>query len=159
MDSVQIQFLGALGDAHLVSVGAGLSLHTLLKVGLRIPYHIAQQLGELGGMFGLLERIALESLGHFGITLAVGLARHCQIHAHLAALAVEVCVQVLYHLLVATLGHAHLMLGDELKQSFRVKFFELALGCAADRAFLRSFRTLVDVTAYHADKFLVHNRS
>ena len=83
MDGVEVLLLGIAGDAHLVFASASLSVHALLKVGLGVPHHITEQLGELSGVFGLFPSITFESLSDFRIAFAVGLTAHRQIHAHL----------------------------------------------------------------------------
>ena len=75
-------------------------------------------------MFGFFESVALEGFGDFGIAFAVGLARHCQVHAYFGAFAVEVGLEVLDHLGVAAFGHAELMLCYELESLFGIEFFE-----------------------------------
>ena len=82
VDGVEVELFCTSGNTHLVLVGAGLGCHTLLKVGLGVPYHIAKELGEFGSVLCFLEGVALESLGDFRIALAVGLTRHGEIHAH-----------------------------------------------------------------------------
>ncbi len=88
---------------------------------------------------------------------AVGLARHGQIHAYFGAFAVEVCVQVGYHLGVGVLGHSDLVLGDKLEGLIGCEFLEFAFGSAAEGALFGCFVAFVDVAAYCADKFLFHN--
>ena len=99
VDSVKAGNLGILGNAELVLTGTSLGGSTLLQIGLRVPYALAQQLGKLSCMLSLLKSVALESLGNLRIALTVSLTRHGQIHTHLAALAVEVVAQVVNHLL------------------------------------------------------------
>ncbi len=55
--------------------------------------HLAEQLGEARSVVGFLKGDALVGFGDFGIALAVGRAGHGQVHAHFAALAVEVHAQ------------------------------------------------------------------
>ena len=157
VDGVEVQLLGALGDAGLVLTGAALGVHTLLEVGLRVPYHIAEQFGELRSVLGLFPGIALEGLGYFGITLAVGLAAHGQIHAHLGALAHEVVVEVFDHFLVAALGHADFVLGHEGETALLGEFLELGGGNAAHGALFGCVVAFVNVTANGADEFLFHD--
>ncbi len=150
------EFLGTLCDAHLVGIGTCLGSHTLFKVGLGIPYHLTEKFGKLCSMLGFLKSITLESLGYFGITLTVGLTRHCKIHTHLGALAVEVSGKVLDHLVVRTLGCTDFMLGYKLEKSGFVEFLELAAGSAALGALFRSFITFMNITAHGTNKFLFH---
>ena len=59
VDGVEVELLGACCDAHLVLVGAGLCGHTLFKVGLGVPYMLAEEFGKLGGVLGFLVCVAL----------------------------------------------------------------------------------------------------
>src|SRR5699024_8176774 len=112
MDSVQVQLLGQSSQLHLAVAGAVLSVHTHLQVGLGgIGQNLAQQLGELGSMLGLLEGVALPGLGDLGVTLAVSPAAHGQVHTSLGALAVEVLAQALDDLGRSVLSDADHMLG------------------------------------------------
>ena len=67
---VEVLLLGQTRQAHLVLAGAALGVHALLEVGLGVPDDLADQLGELRGVLGLLPCVALVSLGNLGITLA-----------------------------------------------------------------------------------------
>ncbi len=156
MDSVEVKFLGAACYAHLVFVGTCLGSHTLLKVGLGIPDYLTEKFGKLGSMLSFFPSVALESLCDFGISLAVGLTRHSEIHAHFAALTVEVCGKVLDHLLVAALCYTYFVFGYKCKGGSLVKFFKLAAGCAAYGALFGSFITFMNVTTHCANKFLFH---
>lgn len=151
VDGVEVGLLGVDGDAHLVGVGAGLCHHALLKVGLGVPYHVAEELGKLGSMLSLFPSVALEGLSDFGIALAVGLARHGQVHAHFGTFAEEVVVEVFDHLLAGAFGNADLMLGDELELFAVVNFFEFAAGSAAQRALFGCLVTFVNIATYGAD--------
>ena len=156
VDGVEVEFFGAACDAHLVFVGTGLGLHALEKVGLGVPNTFAEEFGKFGGVFSFLESVALESLGDFGIALAVGLTGHGEIHSHFAALAVEMGGKVSNHLVVGAFGHANFMFGNESECSLFVEFFERALGSLADGALFRCFVAFVNVAAHGADKFLFH---
>ena len=68
VDGIEVLGLGELGDAELVLTCASLGCHAFLKVGLGIPNYLTQELGELGGMLGLLKGVALEGLGYLGLT-------------------------------------------------------------------------------------------
>ena len=158
MDGVEVEFLGAACDAHLVFVGTGLGEHTLVEVSLGIPYTFAEKFGKLGCMLGFLESVAAESLGDFGISFTIGLTRHREIHAYFATFAIEVGCEVGDHLSVGSLGNAYFVLGDELEFCVIVYFLEGTFGSMADRAFFGGFRTFVYITADCADKFLFHNK-
>ena len=69
---VEVLLLGHAGQTHLVFARAALGVHALFEVGLGVPYHFADQLGELRSVLGLFPCVTLVSLGDFGITLAVG---------------------------------------------------------------------------------------
>ena len=134
VDSVEILLFGAAGNAHLVGVGTGFGCHALFEVGLGVPDAFAKEFGEFCGVLGLFESIALEGLGDFGITFAVGLTRHSQIHADFAAFAVEMGCQVSDHFGIGAFGNTDFMLGDERKFFSLVEFFEFRSGSAADGA-------------------------
>ncbi len=107
-------------------------------------------------MFGFFESVALEGFGDFGISFAVGLARHCQVHAHFAAFAVEVCGEVVDHFFIAAFGNTDFVFGNELEVGGGVEFFEFAAGSTADGALFGSFVAFVHVAANDADEFLFH---
>ena len=104
VDGIETGSLGVLGNTELILASTCLGSSTLLKVGLGVPYNLAQQFSETRGVVGLLESIALEGLGNLGITLTIGLTSHSQIHTNLAALTIEMGTQVVNHLLADTLG-------------------------------------------------------
>ena len=155
MDSVEVELFRTLSNTQFVLASASLSHHTLLKVGLGVPYYIAQQLSELCAVLSLLKRIALESLCHLGIALAVCLTRHCQVHTYLSSLAHEVRVQVFLHLCVGIFGYADYVLASECQACVLVNglpgYYLFAL-----RATLRCLCALKDESANRANKFLVH---
>ena len=101
VDSVKTGSLGVLCDAELVLASADLCCDACLKVRLRVAQNVAEELSELACVLCLLESIALVSLCNFRIALTVCLARHGEIHSDLCAFAVEMCVQILDHLLVS----------------------------------------------------------
>ena len=107
-------------------------------------------------MLCLLKSVALESLGNLGIALAVGLARHGQIHAYLTALALEMGIEISNHLLIATLGNAQSMLCSIVDGVF-LEFLKLGCGHAALRATLGSGGSFVYIAAHGTNKFLVHS--
>ena len=157
VDGIQVQGLGTCGDALLVFASAAFGSHALFQVRLRIPYAVAQQFGELGGVFSLFPSVTLVCLGDFGITLAVGLTAHGQIHADFGAFAHEVVVQVLDHFVIAALGYAdHVFIG-KYQRTIRGLFFnfhKLAGRSLAEGALLGSGITFVNVTAYCTSEFL-----
>ena len=101
VDSVETCCLGVLCDTELVLASANLSCYACLKVRLCVAEDIAKELCKLACMLCLLECITLVCLCNLWITLTVSLARHGEIHTNLCTLTVEMCVEVLYHLLVS----------------------------------------------------------
>jgi hypothetical protein len=111
-------------------------------------------------MICLLESIALESLGNLGIALAISLTSHSKILAYLAALAVEVCTQVVNHLLANTLG---LAVANAMNSSIGgltlvLQLRELRSRSLTDGALLRSSIAFIDISTNGADKLFLHNR-
>ena len=100
--SVELLCLG--GDALLVGAGVGLGVHSLLEVGLGVPYHLSEELCELSCVVGLLVGDAAVSLGDLGISLPVGLTAHRDVHTYFRAFACEVCLQAFPYFLVAALA-------------------------------------------------------
>ena len=103
VNSVEASFLSIYSDAEFVLACSSLSSGTFLKIGLGIPDTLTEQFCKLSSMLSLFESITLESLGNLGISLAVSLARHGQIHTYLTALTIEVIAKVLNHLLAYAL--------------------------------------------------------
>jgi hypothetical protein len=66
-----------------------------------------------------------------------------------------VVVEILDHLLVAALGYADFVLSYEVQVAL-IEFLKLRGGDATHGALLGSVVTFVDITAYGADKFLLH---
>ena len=114
VDGVIAQLLGLGGNGQFAFAGAGFGLVALLEVGLGVPHHLADELGELGGVLGLFESVALEGLGNFRIAFALGLAAHRKVHAHFGAFGLEVMLQAGPYLRVAALGYAQYMLTGPL---------------------------------------------
>ena len=63
-------------------------------------------------------------------------------------------VEVFDHFFAGAFCHTYFVFGHECELCLGVKFFEFALGRAADRAFFGSFSSFVYVAADYADKFL-----
>ena len=156
VDGIQIGSLGSLGNVQFASSGATFSLGTLLQVGLGVPYHVTNQLAELGSMLGLFQCIATECLTDFRITLAVCLTGHSQIHTHLGAFALKMGLQASHNLLRAALGYTNLMLAYEI-QCLIGHFLELAGRSLTLRAVGRCLFALIDITTYGTYKFFLHN--
>ena len=157
VDGIEVEFLGALGDAGFVFAGTGFSVHALFEVGLGVPNAVAEEFGKLGSVFSLFPSITLESFGYFGIAFAVGLAAHGEVHTHFGAFAVEMSVEILYHFFVAAFGYADFVLSHERETAFFRKFFELGSRNATHRAFFGSVFAFVNVTTNGANEFLFHN--
>ena len=156
VDSVEVEFLGAFGDTVLVFASTTFSVHALLEVGLGVPNAVAEEFSKLSSVLCLFPSVTLESLSHFGITFAVSLTAHGQIHTYFCAFAHEVVVEVLNHFIVATFGNAESVLCYEVEATLFGQFLKLAGGNFAHGALLRGFGTFVDITTDGADKFLVH---
>ena len=170
MDGVEAVLLCARGKLELALGGAELAVdapgEVVLGGGLHVRLELgAQQLGELGGVLGLLVCSLLPVEADLGITLAVSDASHAQVHADLGALAGEVGLQLLEDVglvLVRDLGvvldglvvDAVLVLGGE--GELALDLLERAGRSVADRALRRRLGALVDVTADLANP-LVHN--
>ena len=72
MDGVQVELLGQLGQLGLAGGGAVLGLDAHLEVLLGgVGHDLAEELGELGGVLGLLVGGLLPVQADLGITLAV----------------------------------------------------------------------------------------
>jgi hypothetical protein len=103
----------------------------------------------------LLPSITLESLGDLGITLAISLAAHRQIHTNLGALTHKVILQTLDNLFVNTLSNANHVLVNKLKIAFLLyELNELICANLAKGALLGSCITFVNITAYGTFPFL-----
>ena len=115
VDGVQTVLLGAGGQVKLALGGAELAVNApgqiVLGGGLHVGLQIlAQDLGELGGVLGFLVGGLLPVQADLGVALPVGNAGHAQIHADLAALALEVGHQLLEDVLLVFLGDVGVVL-------------------------------------------------
>ena len=156
---VQVLLLGQTGQTHLVLAGTALGVHALVEVGLGVPNHLADQLGELRSVLGLLPGVALVGLGNLGIALAVGLTAHGQIHTHLGTFAHEVILQTLPEFLVGALAVTDLVNGHEIEAVLLDDLDELVLAYLAHGALLGCLGTFVNVPAYGTTPFLLHSFS
>ena len=147
VDSVEAFSLCALSDFHLASGSAALSFCTLLKVGLGVPYAFADEFSETACMVSFLKSIALESLSDFGIAFAIGLASHCEVHAHFGAFAFEVSLQAHHDVFGATLSYADHVLCYIYFFSVLSYFFKLACWSLALGAEFGSGITFVNISA------------
>ena len=136
---------------------SALAPDSLFEVGLGVPNAFAKEFGKFRSVFGFLKCVTLEGFSDFGVTFAVGLAGHGEVHTYFAAFAVEVCGEVGYHFVVATFCHADFVFGDKFECVAFVKFFEFACRCAAKGTFFRCVFAFMYVAAYCADEFLLHD--
>ena len=83
MDSIEVLLLSESCDPHLVLACSLLSKHSLLNVGLGVPYALSEELSELSCMLSLLPCISLECLSDLRITLSVCLTAHSEVHSYL----------------------------------------------------------------------------
>ena len=159
VDGIETGSLGVLGNTELILASTSLGSSTLLKIGLGVPYNLAQQLSETRGVVGLLEGIALEGLGNLGITLTVSLTSHCQIHTNLTTLTIKVCTQVVDHFLTNSLGLAvtNLMNGSISHISIILQFRELRGWSLTDRTLLGGILAFIDISTNGANKLFLHN--
>ena len=98
VDSIEASLFGSHGNTVFLFTGTCFGCRTLLKIGLSVEHALAEEFSETTGMVGLFKTIATEGFSDLRIALAVSLAGHSQIHTYLAALTIEVCTQVVNHL-------------------------------------------------------------
>ena len=121
---------------------------------------LAQKLGKLCSVLGLLKAGLLPVQADLGIALAVRDARHCKVHADLGALALEVCSQALDDLIAHLFGNIRAELLADADNMLRcpahafLLLDELGTGNLALGAELRGSISLVNITAYGANPFL-----
>ena len=156
VDGVVAQFLGFGGDGELAFAGAGLGLSPLFEVGLGIPYYLSEELGEFGGVLSLFECVALEGGGNAGVSLAVCLTGHCQVHSNFRALAVEVVAQALHYLFIFNYTVLEVVLAGE-SGVLRFNFYEFFFFGAALGAELRRVLSFIYIAANQTSEFLFHN--
>ena len=157
MDSVKVQLLSQRSDTLLILACTSLSLHTLLQVGLCVPNNLTDQLSELSGVLSLLPSVTLESISYLGITLAICLTAHRQVHTYLSTLAHEVSLQAIPYLFVATFRYAQNVLVNELQSALCLnELFELLFRLFTLRASFGCLISFVYITTYCANPFLFH---
>jgi hypothetical protein len=170
VDGVEAVLLRAQGEVKLAARGAELAVDAPLEVVLRACRHVrlelaAKELCELCSMLSLFIGGLLPIQADLGIALAVRNARHAEVHADFAALAVEVGHQLVKDILLVLFGdvrvvlhglavNAELVLGSELELTLDL-FEHIALG-VAHGALRRSLGAFIDITANLA-KPLFHN--
>lgn len=157
VDSIQVQFLSTLSNTGLVSASTAFSVHTLFEVGLRIPNHVTEQFSKLSSVFSFFPCVTLESFSNFGITFAVCLTAHSQVHTNFGAFAREVCIEVLNHFFVAAFSHTYFVFSYEVQTLALNEFFEFRGRNATLRTFFGSVFTFVYIAANGANEFLFHN--
>ena len=155
MDSIVTEFLGALCKSKLTlscsRFGSNAKFQVLLGVGID---DFAQEFCKLGSMFSFFESDALVSFSHFRESFAVRLTAHRKVHAHFGTFTREIFTEALHHFGIQALSDTDLVFvsPDNLPCSRRFHLFEeLALRSMALRAFFRSFRTHVNITANFAN--------
>ncbi len=155
VDGVVAEFLGTLGESKLAFGSTCFGGNTKFQVlfGIRID-HFAQKFSELGSVFSFFESDALVSFSNFRESFAVCLTAHRKVHAHFGTFSRKVLAESLHHFGIQALSDTDFVFvsPDNLpcRRLFDL-FEELALRCMALRAFIRSFRTHVDVTANFAN--------
>ena len=154
---IVVELLCPLCNSKLALAGSGLSLYSLLKIGLGVPDNVTEKLCELGSVLGLLESISLESLCNFRITFAVSLTAHCQIHADLTALTVEVSLKTFMNLFVAVLGNTDDVLAGPALRAFFLELSEFVSLCMTYRTFCRRVLTFIYISADKTSEFLLHD--
>ncbi len=83
VDGVEVLLLCEGCDSLLVLACALLGEHSLLNVGLGVPYALAEELSELCCVLSLFPCVSLECLCDFMLALPVCLAAHREVHAYL----------------------------------------------------------------------------
>ena len=156
VDGVVAQLLSFCGYCKLALAGAGLSLSPFLEVGLGVPYDLSKEFGEFCCVLSLFECVALEGDGYSGVSLAVCLTGHCQVHSYFRALCVEIVMEGLHYLFIFYYTVLEVVLTGE-SDVLIFNFYEFFFLGAALGAELRSFLSLIYVTADQTSEFLFHN--
>lgn len=140
-------------DSHFVFAGSGFGVHAFFEVCFGVPDDVSEEFGEFGAVFGFFEGVAFECFGDFGVSFAVGLAAHCDVHSDFGCFAEEVCVEVFDHFVACAFCFADFVFGDELECVGFNEFFEFFFRLFALRAEFGGFVSFVYVAAYGADEF------
>ena len=156
VDGIKILSLGKFCNTELVLAGTALSFHSLLYVGLGVPYALAEEFSKFCSVLSLLESISLESLCNFRITFAVCLTAHCDIHTDFGALSVEVCVKALKYFRVNTLCNSEFVFGCPNHSLIFLHFHKFVAFCVAKRTLCRSLCSFINISAYETSEFLFH---
>ena len=173
VDGIQTVALGAGSQVELALGSAELAVNTPCQILPGGSGHVglqsgAQQLGKLSGVLSLFVSGLLPVQADLGVAFAVGDPGHAQVHTDLAALAVEVGLQLLQDISlvlsgdVGVVGNGLLIDAQLVLSGQLVILHDLELGTVhlADGALevLRHGFAFVDITANGADK-LLHNKS
>ena len=164
VDGVEIVLLRELRELKLAGGRAVLGVNAHFEILLRGRGHdLAEELGELRGVLGLFQTGLFPVHADLRIALAVRNARHGQIHADLAALALKVGAQTgddLFLHLGGNIRAEHLADADDVLRRpgllLRLQR-ELAAGDMAHRALRRGRIAFMNVTANRANP-LFHNK-
>ena len=155
MDCVKVQCFRSLRQIRLACGSAILSIHPQLEILLGgVCYHLTEQFSESGCMVSFLESCLTIVHTDLRIAFAHRDTAHCQIHANLRALAIEVCTKIFLDVIRYIGRNTDNMLRCPCHLLFL--FSELGSRSAADRALLRCSLTLINITAYIAYP-LCHN--
>src|SRR5574344_2184361 len=153
VNGIVTELLRTLRNLKLGCAGALFGRGTHLDVLLGgIRHDLSEELGELRGVLGLLERVALARLRDLRIALALCLAGHCEVHADFAALAVEVVLETLCDFRVLDLAVAdHVLAGPGHIADLEFLALELGTRNAALGALLGSRFSFIHIPAHRAD--------
>ena len=164
VNGVEVVLLRELRKLELAGGRAVLGVNAHFEILLRGSRHdLAEELGKLRGVLGLLQGGLLPVHADLRIALAVRDAPHGQIHADLAALALKVGAQPgddLFLHFLRNVRAEHLADADDVLRRpgllLRLQR-ELAAGDMAHRAFLRRRIAFMNITANRANP-LFHNK-
>ena len=147
VNSIEVKLFRTFSNSEFIGTCTRLSIHTFFEVGLCVPNNVTKKFGKLGSMLSLFPCIAFESLGYFGITLAVGLTAHCKIHTNFGTLTHKMSIEVFNHLVVTTLCYTDNVLLNKFQLTF-YKFVELIGRNSTLRASFGSCITFMNITTY-----------
>ena len=167
VDGIEAVLLRAGGEVKLALNCAVLAVDAPGEVLLRGVGHIglelgAEELGKFGGVLGLLIGGLLPVEADLGIALAVGDARHAEVHTDLGALAGEVRLELLENVCLVGVGDIGVILYGLVVDAVLVGGGELYLALylgeagAGDLAYgaeLGGSVALVDIAANGAEPF------
>ena len=159
VDGIESSGLGILGNAELIFASTSLSSSTLLEVSLGVPYTLTKQFCKTTGMVSLLKGITLEGFCYLGITLAISLTGHGQIHTDFTTLTVKMIAEILNHFFADTLGLAITNAMNSSISGLAIIFQLRELRCRSltDRTLLGCLSAFVDISTNGANKLLLHS--